>query len=88
MMRPRTGVGDVSERYTGTTLAAMPTPRPIIIRPNTKIPTELAHASSTAPRIKRISERRIAGLRPQRSEKQPPKRAPRAAPRVRILVTS
>ena len=69
-------------------MAAIPTPRPIIIRPNTKIPTELAAARSMAPIIKRTSERRIAGLRPHRSEKQPPKSAPRAAPRVRILVTN
>lgn len=94
---PLISIGAASERYIGTTIAAIPTPNYIskyfliyrnqILTPTINLPTiRMAIDSDNpiiiAPKVKSISANMIVGFLPILSENGPPNMDPKAAPKV------
>jgi len=83
--RPRICGGAASAKYTGTIIAAIPTPRPTTKRPAMSTPTFGAKAIITAPQVKQISAIYIVGFLPSLSENGPAISEPITAPTIAIL---
>ena len=74
--------------YSGTTIDAEPTARPITSRMPTRNPNPGANAAPSTPATKTTAVSRITGRRPHRSASRPAPKAPATAPTSRKLVTS
>ena len=60
-------------------MEARPTPSPRTVRPRINMMKDLAVNSRTDPKVKKIEETMIEGLRPNLLEVKPPRAAPTAA---------
>lgn len=74
-------IGETSERYTGTTIDAIPTPSPTIILPIIRTYISGAKAIKRDPPVNKTSEIIITGFLPIWSDKTPAINEPINAPR-------
>ena len=86
---PLIDVGAISARYTGTTIAAVPTPSPTTNLPQTSMNIDGVNAMIRLPTVNKMSANRIVGFLPNLSEIGPPNNDPIAAPnKVRDTMSS
>ncbi len=80
---PRTSVGAISDRYSGTTSAAEPTPKPITMRAAIRTATVGANAARSDPAVNTTAAMMMSRRRPRRSDSRPARAAPIMAPSSR-----